>query len=665
MAAYGAGHSYAEFRNEIRGLYPEIVTHERGSLGALNELCRESCGIGINEEGRLQRFGLEFCAMVSKCKTLAVITNRDACQTYLNVLDPVFSRQLRQAIIDRKLLRVLARQAGVLPVAQELEPHVQRDDPILLQELVEIAEALPSMDVGPDATLNLTDGCQEVCQLESMQSRVDECKSGLHAELQDALGEIDRLRIEVHALQRHTKKLEGDEVKDWRGYPVTPSTRPTSCPGPLAQYANVLPAPDEGLLQHHNWANGLHTQRRECHYCNLHGHFADACPTRAQHLANGWILGQDSQRDIKLFDGRKIPRGRGSPAWKVTKPCRHADLDMKHSNVSVERDSEDRLDTILSEVRAVRKEMEEMIGLKDEQDLLLLNYWRSEWARCSDRARARRLEEEQFKSDTEDVTEVEDKNNVLDTCSSSEQAQVFELRVPVLRQRGSSGETQDNYAWADARRNAQTGWFCTPRPWEKDVPTFNTHNIDDLVVFLQQVDTIIELRHVGNEQERKVLLTKSLQLYPEIAVHNSGALESLDRLCVEFHRIRQNEEGRLRRFGIRFCSLVKQLQRPPALVTNRDACTRYLRPMDSAFTRRVCRAVEEREIARVLLQQLGIDLQTGDGSTGRREDAIALQGLVQITEAIARTDVSYLQSDAMNRAQGEIPARNQLSMNGI
>jgi hypothetical protein len=48
------------------------------------------------------------------------------------------------------------------------------------------------------------------------------------------------------------------------------------------------------------------------------------------------------------------------------------------------------------------------------------------------------------------------------------------------------------------------------------------------------------------------------------------------------------------------------------------------------FTRRVCRAVEEREIARVLLQQLGIDVQTEDESTWRREDAIALQDLVQI-----------------------------------
>ncbi|KAJ7750540.1 hypothetical protein B0H16DRAFT_1460645 [Mycena metata] len=250
-----------------------------------------------------------------------------------------------------------------------------------------------------------------------------------------------------------------------------------------------------------------------------------------------------------------------------------------------------------------------------------------------------------------------------------------------------------NDARVDARGGTQTGLFHIPRPWEKGTPMFNTNNINDLVDFLEQVDTVIELGNVGNDQERKVLLTsylpidlrsiwrglntydmvhsyadfriEVLQLYPELAAHECGSLESLERLCAEFDGIKQNDEGRLRRFNIRFCSLVKRLQRSPALVTNRDACTRYLRTMDSVFTRRVCRTVEEREIARVLLQQLGINVQTEDKSAWRREDVVLLQDLIQITEAIARTDVSYLQSDGINRAPGEISARNEVSMNGV
>ncbi|KAJ7440826.1 hypothetical protein B0H11DRAFT_2205110 [Mycena galericulata] len=428
LAAYSAEHSYAEFRHAIRGLYPEIVTHERGSLSALDKLCGESRVIGVEEEGRLRRFGLEFCALVAK--TPAVITNRDACQKYLNVLDPAFSRRLCQAVIDRKLVRVLARQAGILPVAPEVEPHVRREDPIPLQELVEIAEELASMDVGPDATLSrgMTNGFQEVGQLENMRGRVEGYRSELHAELQDALGEIDMLRMEVHALQRHTQR---NEVKGWRETPVIPSIWPMSRrrPDPLAQYASVL-ATAGGLLQQHNWANDLHVQRLECHYCNQRGHVANGCPTRMQHLANGWILAQDS-RKIKLFDGRTVPRGRGSPARKVTKLCRDADFDTEHSNVSIAKDSEDQVATLLSEVCAMQKEVEEMMRCKDQQDSLLLNYWRSEWDRRSGMTRTRGFEGEQCKGGTEDVTVLESEN-VLDTCGSSEGAQTFELRAARL-----------------------------------------------------------------------------------------------------------------------------------------------------------------------------------------------------------------------------------------
>ncbi|KAJ7328001.1 hypothetical protein DFH08DRAFT_967769 [Mycena albidolilacea] len=156
-----------------------------------------------------------------------------------------------------------------------------------------------------------------------------------------------------------------------------------------------------------------------------------------------------------------------------------------------------------------------------------------------------------------------------------------------------------------------------------------------------------------------------LRLHPELVAHECGSLESLEKLCAEFHGIGPNEEGRLRRFNIRFCSLVKRLQRSPVLVTNRNACTRYLSTMDFVFNRRICRAVEEREISLVLLQQLSIDVQTSDGSAWRRDDTIALQDLVQVTKVVARTDVSYLQSDGTDGAQGEISPRNHSSIHGI
>ncbi|KAJ7928293.1 hypothetical protein B0H13DRAFT_2653070 [Mycena leptocephala] len=242
----------------------------------------------------------------------------------------------------------------------------------------------------------------------------------------------------------------------------------------------------------------------------------------------------------------------------------------------------------------------------------------------------------------------------------------------------------------DTRQHIQTAPFRIPRPWEKDAPMFTTESIDELVDFL---DTIIELGHVGCDQERKAILTGYLpvsmrslcrglntyntphsytdfrtelvRLYPDLGARESGSLAGLEKLCLEFKGVGKNEDGRLRRFGRRFCLLVEKLQQPYALVTNRDACTRYLRTLDPGFANRVCRAVEEREIARVLLQQLGIKLKVENGVARRKEDVISLREMVQITEAIARTDISYLHSDETKEGQGEIPNRNLISMDGI
>jgi hypothetical protein len=90
-----------------------------------------------------------------------------------------------------------------------------------------------------------------------------------------------------------------------------------------------------------------------------------------------------------------------------------------------------------------------------------------------------------------------------------------------------------------------------------------------------------------------------------------------------------------------------------------------LRTWDRGFAKRVYRSVEEREIARVLLQQLGVELKVENGVAQRKEDVISLREMVQITEAIASTDVSYLHSDETKEGQGEIPTRNLISMDGI
>ncbi|KAJ7200353.1 hypothetical protein GGX14DRAFT_572112 [Mycena pura] len=254
----------------------------------------------------------------------------------------------------------------------------------------------------------------------------------------------------------------------------------------------------------------------------------------------------------------------------------------------------------------------------------------------------------------------------------------------------------------EERRVDTLAQFRIPRPWDRDAPTIASGSVDELVDLLENVDTIIELGCIRDEDARKTLLTnylpcktrnvwraletygpghtyqdfrgEVLRSYPEIAERKRGTLAALQELFTEFNGIRQSEEGRLRRFGLAFQTLVERLQSPITLITNRDACTKYLESLDSGFAQRVQRAVEEREIVRVLLQQLGVAPSIVRDSTHacRKEDLVNLRDLVGIAETISRTDGAYLleaKNDCLDEGERQrrmaALSRTSLVVNGV
>ncbi|KAJ7140797.1 hypothetical protein C8R44DRAFT_604840, partial [Mycena epipterygia] len=135
--------------------------------------------------------------------------------------------------------------------------------------------------------------------------------------------------------------------------------------------------------------------------------------------------------------------------------------------------------------------------------------------------------------------------------------------------------------------------FRVPRPWESNVPKFTTDDKEDLQDFIEQVTDIINLAQITDEQEKKQLLTSYLpakkreiwralveyaagtsyadfkkavlKAYPEVKEDLDGTLEELVKLCAENKGIKRSEEGRLKRFGMRFRALVTKLSQPPAI----------------------------------------------------------------------------------------------------
>ncbi|KAF7297646.1 CCHC-type domain-containing protein [Mycena kentingensis (nom. inval.)] len=168
-----------------------------------------------------------------------------------------------------------------------------------------------------------------------------------------------------------------------------------------------------------------------------------------------------------------------------------------------------------------------------------------------------------------------------------------------------------------------TATFKIPRAWGATGPKFTTDNKDELREFIDQCEDIISLGAVTVDQEKKILLTSYLplkkreewrtmpeyaagtwaefkkailQLYPEVEEDRDGTLGDLYELCNEFRGIRRTQEGRLKRFGLRFRTLVTKLLKPPAVILNKEACRRYLATLDRSFAEALRTSITTRNL---------------------------------------------------------------------
>ncbi|KAJ7814558.1 hypothetical protein B0H13DRAFT_1924767 [Mycena leptocephala] len=175
--------------------------------------------------------------------------------------------------------------------------------------------------------------------------------------------------------------------------------------------------------------------------------------------------------------------------------------------------------------------------------------------------------------------------------------------------------------------------FKVPRPWESNVPKFTTEDKEDLQDFIEQVNDIITLAQITDEEEMKRLLTSYLpakkreiwralpeyaagtsfvdfkkavlKAYPELKEDLDGTLEEFEKLCAENKSIKRGEEGRLKRFGMRYRALVKKLSQPPAIILNKEACRRYLDALERGFAETLRMAINTRNLIKEDLLQLG------------------------------------------------------------
>ncbi|KAJ7933388.1 hypothetical protein B0H13DRAFT_2306784 [Mycena leptocephala] len=189
LQEYAAGTSYADFKKAVLKAYPEVKEDLDGTLEELVRLCAENRMIKRSEEGRLKRFGMRYRTLVTKLsKAPAIILNKEACRRYLDALERGFAETLRMVINTRNLIKEdLLQLGGNAPAAAQ--PNAvdhRKEDPILLDELIKMAERLANKGREEDEPEYKRSDRFPAVKIERRDARIDELGGELSG-LRDAL----------------------------------------------------------------------------------------------------------------------------------------------------------------------------------------------------------------------------------------------------------------------------------------------------------------------------------------------------------------------------------------------------------------------------------------------------------------------------------------------
>jgi hypothetical protein len=216
--------------------------------------------------------------------------------------------------------------------------------------------------------------------------------------------------------------------------------------------------------------------------------------------------------------------------------------------------------------------------------------------------------------------------------------------------------------------------FRVPRSWDNNAPKFTTEDANDLKDFIDQVNEIISLAKIVDDDDRKKLLTSYLpnkkrtmwqdldsfttgtyedflkeiyNSYPELKQETEGTLKELEQLCAKYKGIPLHAEGKLKRFGMEFKSLIRKLSVEPAIILNKQSCQKYLDTLDLSFANTLRSSISARNLLKEEFrkaQGAAAIAAAAPGATKkvdhRKEDPILLKDLMDMAEQLAKTGIT-------------------------
>jgi hypothetical protein len=385
LDSYSTG-TYDEFLKEVYKSYPELKNETEGTLKDLERLCNKYKGITLHEEGKLKRFGMEFRSLVKKLSIEpAVILNKGSCQLYLNTLDVSFANILRGSISARNLLKEEFKKAQgtvagavAAPVAPAgaapLTIEHRKEDPILLKDLVDMAEQLAATGVTGttweenDAITVKRSSIFPMVKVDKNDERFEELGSEL-ASLKDTLTVA---RKEAQASQAELLKAFQAQL---RGPPPHMDGNRNSSNGNSGGPSGENRGGNSSTYDRPYRRDGGDRNDRNrynsntgCFYCEGDDHYSRECPVKNGHIVKRWAQVEDGQ--LKLGDGNPIPRGRGSASQRVEEYWQKKSVG-QHMYSSMEtfyNGSEgEELDSVWDELKTLRVRLNQVAGVQAPQ----------------------------------------------------------------------------------------------------------------------------------------------------------------------------------------------------------------------------------------------------------------------------------------------------------
>ncbi|KAH9475643.1 hypothetical protein JR316_0011198 [Psilocybe cubensis] len=357
--------TWEEFKTEVTASYPEVVLLERGSITALDKLCRK-----YSRANRIEASDITGLAALIRCfraeagkltEDPPLVSNRDLVDRFLDCLTPEFATR-----IEDKLDTIMDARASITDNAGT---NARWEDRYTLQEVINMAQGIAERSrrgygikpaenkgnrrgYGDEELVPNQKGLETYVKLEEQM-----------AQLIDTITNAEKRRMADYKVLQESQNRQLREMQQFL------STRQTT----------------PGLLPNNSYAPSRYRDNPNtgCHYCKEDSHRIIECPYVRKHLEAKWII-KNAENHIRLPNGAQIyPDGnksrkevvenmnkskgmaatmlqeeRESPAGEVRYKL-HRQYELAKSLQALTEDfGEDALEAVLEERQAF-KEMEE------------------------------------------------------------------------------------------------------------------------------------------------------------------------------------------------------------------------------------------------------------------------------------------------------------------